>query len=261
MSEKSRGIIAFAHNTPEVDYISIAHKTLGIASQFLKLPYTLITDDIEDASWTNTRYDIDSEKFVEWRNGGRHHAYNLSPYDETIAIDVDYLVMNDSLLKIFETEWDYLLKRSAISVSGKVLADTMGPHSLPFVWATVFAFRKTAVSNLYFELVDRIKRNYSYYRELFNIDQRNYRNDFSFAIADIIMRGYCVDTDSIPGNMVVADEPIYNLEFIGPSQKLLIVRGENTHIIPRTNLHIMSKRYLMSKEFDKFLEELKRAPA
>ena len=46
------------------------------------------------------------------------------------------------LLKIFELDWDYLLQRHSHTFE-QAYPNSMGPHSLPFVWATVFAFRKT----------------------------------------------------------------------------------------------------------------------
>ena len=99
--EKSRGIVAFARNTESVNYISIANKTLPIASTILNLPYKLITD-VDDMSFVNHRFDVDKKEFVEWRNYGRHLAFELSPYDETIVIDVDYLILDKNLLSISE---------------------------------------------------------------------------------------------------------------------------------------------------------------
>ena len=36
--EKSRGIVGFAFNTEQIDYISIANKTMALASRVLQLP-------------------------------------------------------------------------------------------------------------------------------------------------------------------------------------------------------------------------------
>ena len=88
-SEKSRGIVGFAYNTKEIDYVSIANQTLGLASRVLGLPYTLITDESIQSSFDNQRYSIDTKEFIQWRNAGRFHAYKLSPYDETLVIDVE----------------------------------------------------------------------------------------------------------------------------------------------------------------------------
>lgn len=250
--EKSRGILAFAFNTETTDYVSIANKTLSVASKVLGLPHTLITD-IDDSQLHNTRFDIDLNKFVQWRNFGRHYAYELSPYDETLVIDVDYLILDKNLLKIFDTPWDYLLQRNSHALTVE-WPPTMGEHSLPYVWATIFAFRKTDKAKRYFNLIERIKSNYHYYRDLFNIEERNYRNDYAFAIADIILNGFVVETNSIPGSMLAVDQSINSITL---KENSLIVRDPNkAYIVPKTNLHLMSKSYLQSDNFTQLVQEI-----
>jgi len=251
--EKSRGILAFAYNTAATDYESIAHKTLAVASRQLGLPYTLVTDKEFPCNIHNTRYDIDLEQFVQWRNQGRHAAYELSPYKETLVIDVDYLILDNGLLDIFSLPWDYLLHRRshALTVDWPT---TMGPHSLPYVWATVFAFRKTEKAQQFFELVGKIQRNYSYYCALFNVQERNYRNDYAFAIADIVLNGYTTDLPSIPGSILAVDQSIQSMEL--QDSTLIIRDNKRAYIAPRTNLHIMSKAYLQSANFAQLTDRL-----
>jgi hypothetical protein len=252
VQEKSKGIVAFAFNTDEIDYVAIANKTLSLASKVLGIPYTLITN-IEQQEFYNERYSEDYNKFVQWRNIGRYHAYELSPYDETLVIDIDYIVQDRELLKVFDTEFDYKLLRRSHALTQEY-SHSMGPQSLPYVWATVFAFRKTERAKQYFRLVERIQHNYGYYRELFNLQERNYRNDYAFAIADIIFNGYQVSTETIPGSMLTIDQPITSIEV---KDNTFIVRDENkAYIVPRTNLHIMSKKYLQSSDFEEFINNV-----
>jgi len=248
-SAKSRGVVAFAANTETTDYVSIAERTLKLASKTLGLPYTLITPESQLEG--NSRYDIDTGEFVQWRNAGRYQAYELSPYDETIVIDADYLVLDDNLLKLFKCEWDYRIMKSAHALTQE-FPTTMGPTSLPYVWATVFAFRRTAHAEMFFKLVKRIQDHYGYYRELFNIEQRNFRNDFAFAMADIILNGYAVSNYGIPGPMLHVDQSINS---ITPLNNMLVIK-DNTraYVVPRTNLHVMSKQYLQSEQFKEFID-------
>lgn len=254
--EKSRGILAFAYNVDTIDYVSIACNTLKVASKKLGLPYTLVTDQEFKNNLYTMRYDIDSGEFIKWRNVGRHHAYALSPYDETLVIDVDYLVLDNNLNKIFNVDWDYILARNSQALTTTWPA-TMGHNSLPYVWATVFAFRKTKRAKMFFDLVERIQKNYSYYRALFNIDNRNFRNDFAFAIADIILNGYTLDKTSIPGDIIALDQSILSIDF--DKNKIIVKDKNKSYVLPATNLHIMSKAYLQSENFktlvDKILNE------
>jgi hypothetical protein len=249
---KSRGIVAFAVNTSTTDYVGIANKTLKLAGQILNLPYTIITEDsVCEYIRPSTRHDRDLGKFVEWKNMGRNSAYHASPYDETLVIDVDYVVQDDSLLKIFDVPWDYLLMRDARSLTNEDVPTLMGAHSLPYVWATVFAFRKTSRAKMFFDLVTRIQDNYHYYRELFNVESRTYRNDYAFAMADVIMSGFALNTHSIPGPMLNVLQPIDSIEVKG--NQLVIKDPNGAYVIPRMNMHIMSKQYLQSNNFDKFV--------
>lgn len=252
-SEKSRGILAFAYNVETIDYVSIAQSTLKLASKNLNLPYTLITDKQFKNESQNSRLDIDTGNFIQWRNVGRHHAYDLTPYDETLVIDVDYLVLNNDINKIFDTEWDYLLQRNSFALTTE-FPRSMGETSLPYIWATVFAFRKTAKSKMYFDMIGRIQRNYHYYRLLFNIQERIFRNDFAFAIADIILNGYSIENASIPENMLTVDQIIDSIEIL--NKNLIIKDSTKSYVVPRSNLHVMSKAYLQSNNFKKLINRL-----
>jgi hypothetical protein len=248
--EKSRGILAFASNTTDTDYIGIAQKTLNLASKTLGLPTTLITSS--ENTMSNIRYDIDKDQFVEWKNFNRYSAYELSPYNETLVIDVDYLVFDKKILDIFDLSWDYILQRKSISLFN-TMQSTMGPTSLPFIWATVFAFRKTKKSKKFFNLVQRIQENYSYYQLLFNIRERNFRNDYAFAIADIILNGYNLSQNGIPGNMLTVENKIKSIK---KQNNGFIIKDEyKSYVIPLMNIHVLGKEYLQSDNFDELLNE------
>ena len=250
-SEKSRGIIAFANNNGTIDYISIAKNSLKLAEKTLGLPTTLIS--LDDLNYNNTRYDIDTNQFIEWKNFDRCLAYQLSPYDETIVIDADYLIIDNNLNKIFDCPWDYLLQRENLSLT-TTYPTKMGTTSLPYVWATVFAFRKTEKSKLFFDLVSRIQNNYTYYKLLFNVDQRNFRNDYAFAMADVILNGYKVSSHGIPGTMITVDQVIQSIT--KKDNKLIIKDKIKSYVFPLTNLHVMSKAYLQSDNFLELINDL-----
>ena len=205
--EKSRGVVVFAVNTDTVDYVRIADQTSRLIQHHLNLPVTLITDaqaQPEFAYDSIVTIDAQGDNWrtggVQWRNFGRHLAYELTPYRETILLDTDYLVLDDSLLNLFETDFDYKLMHHNVDEAGPSY-ETMGPTSLPFIWATVILFRKTAKSKMLFDLVGRIQRNYNYYRLLYNIREGNYRNDYALSIALGLVSGHTLKVDSIPWAM------------------------------------------------------------
>jgi hypothetical protein len=262
-SEKSKGILVFAHNT-HVDYVRIADQTSRLASRFLGLPVSLITDADATPGFTydrvirtsntgeNTRT-IDGES-KPWRNHDRYMAYELTPYAETLLLDTDYLILDQNLLKLFETTGDYRLMHHSITPSG-IMPESMGETSLPFVWATVMMFRKSHRSQILFSLWGRIQRNYEYYRALFNIRERNYRNDYALAMANIIINGYDVnESQGIPWNMMTIEQPVERM-LIG-NNSLRIYHDNHAIVTPYQNIHVMDKTYLQSTDFEKIVETI-----
>lgn len=262
-SEKSKGVVVFAFNTSHVDYVALADETSKLTSSRLNLPITLITDPDSSPKFAydkiirvqsksgNTRTDQGVEK--EWRNFGRYMAYDLSPYDTTILLDSDYLVLDRSLLKLLEQDFDYRLMHNSHNYKEQLYQD-MGANSLPFVWATVVLFRKSELSKQYFDLIGRIQHNYAYYKTLFN-GNGTYRNDYAFAMANIILNGYSLEQHkSIPWSMLTVEQPVEDIEV---RNDFLVVRHKDrAEVVSRQNIHVMDKDFLMSDKFKEFVSNV-----
>ena len=264
-SAKSRGVVVFAFNTSSTDYVKIADRTSRLISQYLQLPITLITDvdstpvfeydqvirvDSSGSTFRNTT----DYRLQQWRNFDRYLAYELSPYYETILIDTDYLVLDDSLIKLFATEFDYKLMHHSENIY-ELLPEEMGATGLPFVWATVVLFRKTERTRLFFNLIGRIQRNYNYYSLLYNIREGNYRNDYAFAIANNILNGYSLNEDqSIPWQMLTIEKPIERITVT--NSQIRIYHANLGIVLPRQNIHVMDKEYLLSNNFEQAVEAI-----
>jgi hypothetical protein len=107
---------------------------------------------------------------------------------------------------------------------------------------------------MYFVLIGRIQRNYAYYCALFNVDSRNYRNDYAFAMADIVLNGYTVNKKSIPGSILAVDQTIQSMTV--KDRHIAVKDKTKSYILPRTNLHVMSKLYLQSDNFKILVDQL-----
>ena len=247
-SVKSKGVVLFATNTDTVDYLAIARRAERLINHYLGLPVTII----EGSKNPNRRYSVDSGRFEQWNNTGRSKAYELSPYDQTILLDSDYLIFDDNLLKILESNVDYKIARHNRFID-HTDHDTMGKHSLPFLWATIVVFDRTPKSQMLFDLVARIERNYPYYCRLYNVRNTNYRNDYAFTIADNILNGYCQDIENyLPWSMISVANPIDSLEL--RDQKLLLKVKDQAHVLPKQSLHILSKAFLLSDACEQLIE-------
>jgi hypothetical protein len=262
-NEKSKGVVVFAFNT-DVDYVAIADQTSKLIQHNLGLPITLITDHdaLPEFDYDNViRVDQQGATYrtedvnVQWRNFGRYLAYELSPYHETILLDTDYLVLDDSLKKLFETKWDYKLMHHNSDETGNSY-EMMGNTSLPFIWATVVLFRKSEKTKLFFELVGKIQRNYKYYRLLYNIRDGNYRNDYAFAIANIILSGYDInESQGIPWKMFTLTRKIDKLIDDDKNVRAYF-KTENPLLLPQQSIHVMDKQYLQTEQFKEFVRTI-----
>jgi hypothetical protein len=248
VSEKSKGVLIFANNTGYIDYTTIAQRAEILVEHYLKLPVTIVTGQ----DLINHRYNIDSGKFEAWHNGGRYLAHELSPYDQTILIDGDYFVFDDNLLKILDVVSDYQITKTNNYVCSQH-SNQMGQYSLDTLWATVMVFNKTPKTKMLFDLVGVIERNYQYYRDLYNIEARNFRNDYAFTIADNIINGYSSDSKNyLPWPIVSVPSTIDSLELRG--SKFYLKTAGQAFVLPKQSIHLMSKAWILSDECQRLIE-------
>lgn len=190
----SRGAIIYCFDVNGTNYHRITNFAISLIKKYLKLPVTVITNKetvgriqghndqivIENSAGNNRFY---KDRTVPWYNLERTMAYELSPYDETILLDSDYLVYTDNLLELINTKYDFLLHDRAYDLTGRTDFRYADMSMIPIVWATVIVFKKTELARKIFEMAQYIQRNYRYFCDLYRLDFRNYRNDYAFAMA------------------------------------------------------------------------------
>jgi hypothetical protein len=190
-------------------------------------------------------------KQLEFKNDLRTQAYELSPYDETILLDSDYIIANDVLTHCFEQDSNFLIYKDASDLTG--FRDNteflkISETSVDFYWATVVFFRKTKDNKVFFDLTKHIQENWQHYNSIFQINKPTFRNDWVFSIAIHIMNGY-QDGDfanKLPGKKYyTADRDILwkleddNFLFLVEKEQHL---GEYTPLrIKGSSVHVMNK--------------------
>lgn len=211
----SRGVLLFASNNSMIDYVKQAHWLALRISKYLNLPTSIVTDvDIQkeypqyieafdkiinvnslQATFTNKRYYDGSlhKRMLPFNNGNRANAYDLTPYNETLVMDTDFVISNDVLNNCFVQNKDFLIYKDAVHIGtlGKPFEfERISDTGIDFYWATVFFFRKNAINKIFFDLLNHIKENYYHYRSVYQFTTSVYRNDIAFSIAIHIMNGY-----------------------------------------------------------------------
>jgi len=269
----SRGVLLFASNNSSVNYVKQANFLAKRISKYMNLPTTLVTDvDVANKfpdyvvnfdeiinvkslklQFANKRYHDGSisNKVLPFNNGNRAAAYELSPYDETLVMDTDFVISNDILNNCFAQQKDLLLYKKAVHLGEytetsefKHISDT----SVDFYWATVFFFRKTPINKVFFDLINHIQENYLHYRSVYQFKSNVYRNDFAFSIAIHMMNGYQNGefAAELPGTHYYAidKDVLYSLEddkFVVLVEKTDRFGEYTLNKLKGSNLHVMNK--------------------
>ena len=207
------GALIFAFNNEKTDYVKMATWCAERVRRFLNIPVAIVTDATDSGlhqrfehvirvapETGGTRYFEDYADTVSWHNAGRTDAYSLSPFDQTLVLDSDYVVCGDQLRQVLNAPQDFLAHRNALNIArpDELFLDTFGAHKFPMWWATVMMFRKSNTAQYIFDSMDMIKNNWQHYRDLYGIPEKNYRNDYALSIALGIVSGHTLKVDSIP---------------------------------------------------------------
>ena len=209
----SKGILLFAFNTDKVDYFRMAVHTARRAKYFLDLPVSVITDESTDIEKYNFTFDnviikpadkSNTKDLDIWINKGRYQANDLTPYDETLLIDTDYLINSNTLLKVFDLYDDFMChNNTSYLMIPNAEQEKLNTNSFNTLWATVIAFKKTQKTKMIFECMRMVQENYEHYLNLYNLLGLSFRNDYALTIAHRIVNGQTEDTrDYIPWNLV-----------------------------------------------------------
>ena len=289
----SQGIVFFAHNNTEIDYGSIALANALMIKHHMGIDsITLITDEgtmrhlkaqhdhhlvhstfehikiiarrrVENNKrYRDTRHTVN---LLQFYNINRSTVFSLSPYDETLVIDVDYLICNDTLNQIWGHKEDLMINRKSqdlLSGRHNQEFDRVDDFGIDFYWATVFFFRKTPETEIFFNLLEAIKENYPYFKTLYGITTYNFRNDHAFSIAVHMFNGFAKSrlVKNLPVDFLqhtLDYDELYDINSKGSLSFLLEKTSEPGKFIPaRTdgvNVHVMNK-YSIVRQSKKIVE-------
>lgn len=258
----SKGVLLFAFNNGKVDYYEMAIATAKRINRFLKLPVSVVTDQSTDLTKYDYQFDnvilqdADKSNTKErevWINKGRFMAYDLSPYDETLLLDTDYLINSDTLLKPFELYDDFMChKNTSYLMMQEREQEEISQYSFNTLWATVIYFKKTDRVKQIFECLRMVQENYSHYASLYNFVGGMYRNDYGLTIALWIVNGHTENpNDYIPWNLVHLDKEVTAYRDDETKYTLvrqITVRGRTKTeyiVIKDTDFHMLDKQNFM----------------
>ena len=249
------GVLLYCFDTPEVAYHKFAEKCVELINKNLKLEITIVTNIetfkkfkplgminyklIENRIGNKRAY---RGKNISWNNLERSLAYEHSPYDTTILMDVDYFCFTDNLLTYTNTEYNFLVHNKVYDLTGTDIILGKNESTLPLVWATVTIFRKSEFAKQVFDLIKHIQQYYDHYRNLYRIKFRNYRNDYAFAIALHQLNGMNAYKNFIPTPMAMLAHEVDVLDMSDTG--IVFKYGKKIGAINNQDVHIMDKEFV-----------------
>lgn len=258
----NKGALVFAYNNSDIDYVSLAAWNTDNIHRHLDLPVALVTDRPpqssifdkviihENLSEPYQRWFDDFEKCVVWNNARRCLAWDLSPWDQTLLLDADYVVASNVLQPLINHVHGFVCHRSAIDAArctAPVILPTFGRHQMPQWWATVAVFDRSQFSRSVFSVWQMIEDNWPHYCSLYGINERMFRNDYALSIALTTMSGHVIPSKAIPWNLVSVmpsdsiaqiNQDRYRVNFQDANKRAKCIELRNT------DFHAMGKRSL-----------------
>lgn len=279
MTDPSRGFLIHAYNNLEIDYGTMALCASLLIKKNLKNNNVCLVTTNDTISWLNTTHgeevidkafdiikvieinrNVNSRTYFDTKynskiqpyyNSNRIDTFKLSPYDETILLDADYLVLDKSLDCVWDNHEDILVNKSVRDLNHKTniggFDDRFNEMSIPLYWATVVYFKKTPIVESIFDLMSFIKDNYFYYQQLYNFAPSGYfRNDYALSIALHMISGQLENelVKNLPvSDLLVATENDDMINFSDGAAFFVSELQDNSHSLYKaiTNVHVMNK--------------------
>jgi len=266
----SKGVLCFANNNGEINYVKQAVLLANQISKHLDLPTTVVTSTPDainsnyrkvfdnvitindlDNNFKRYRNGQESHKTLHFKNFGRSNSYKLTPYEETLVLDTDIIICNNTLKYAFDTSHEFQIYKECTDLAPwrkHKEFDYINDKGIPFYWASIFYFKNTPEVKTFFTILNYVVDNWEHYQYVYDLGSRNFRNDHAFSIAIHIMNGF-KDLDwakTLPGKLYYSlDRDI--LSKMQNEQLTFLLEKENIHgeytlaSTNNMNVHVMNK--------------------
>jgi hypothetical protein len=196
----TQGFLLFAHDNEQISYGLFAVWQARRISKWLNKPTSLVADQntIDSLGLLINMFDkvilsdaLSSQKKnyngqqLSFNNIDRCMAWELTPYDETVVIDTDIVIQSNRLNLVWNNAEDMLVCKNSNDVFGRKFVgfNHISNYGIKFFWATEFYFKKNNNSKVFFDMCNRIKKNYNWYAHVYDITTKYIRNDHVWSIA------------------------------------------------------------------------------
>lgn len=250
------GVLLFAFNNEIIDYVKLASYAAHLIRKHLQYPVTLITDVppskpnhfdsvllFDQAFPSNLRDYPGFTRKADFKNYARVYADLLTPYNRTLVLDVDYLVLTDALQVPMESKEPFLAPSRISDFSGAKITDALArisENGLETYWATAMVFSRGQYATETFNVMRHVSQHWQYFSRLYRLTSPQYRNDFALTIAFDHMRG-------MSGHVHYPEMDTYNFalaeEVTVQGDHALVQHEGHTYTLSR-DIHVANKAEL-----------------
>tara|TARA_R100001163_G_C5065740_1_gene203762 strand:+ start:174 stop:932 length:759 start_codon:yes stop_codon:yes gene_type:complete len=244
------GALLYAFDS-DIRYTQIATECAIRLKKFLNIPVSIVTDKelnnsvfdqeivVDKPGTKNFKYWQDTDQTSAWYNAGRSGAFEVTPYDRTLLVDIDYMVNSGVLKSLLDSHQSFFAHKTIMPVTKQVKTETFGQHKTTMWWATVVIFDRSEFTQDVFAIWKMVESNYQHYANVFQFDARKFRNDYALSIALLVANGNTIPEHcEIPWPLVNVDPDI---AVDVAEQKWTI---DNKFYTINQDLHVMGKSYL-----------------
>lgn len=286
----SRGFLIYALNNEEIDYGQMALVCAAMIKNHLKINRVCLATDQSTLNWVKSNYgelfermiddvvllhsstndqkkafkdSASTTKILSWKNQSRASAYELSPYDETVVLDSDFLVQDPSFDLVWGNDESVMINKDIALVSHTEPAWTekrLDKSGLEMYWATAIYFKKDDVSKTLFNLVEHIRERYDFYQYAYEFPGRLFRNDYAFSIAIHMLNGFLQNGEikPLPFTRILSSFDTDELVDVGPNSLTFLTSSRekpNDYTLTKVegvSVHVMNK-YSIGRMADKLI--------
>ena len=257
------GALLFAYNNEKINYVQMAAWTASNIRRHLNIPVCVVTDTRSIGNYTDdfdmiiyTQNDRTNSRYfgdvgnVTWHNTNRTDAYHLSPWDQTLVLDVDYIVASNQLKTLLKINLDFVAPNKAFDVVGLndfTGLNYFGLYNMPMLWATVMIFRRSKTAQMIFDTMQMVRDNWDHYRALYHNSVASYRNDHALTVAVNVVNGNNLSGPAMPWSLasltpdhklMQLDQDSYRVDYIDPLGKPQWIKlsGQDFHAMGKQQL-------------------------
>jgi len=204
----SQGFLIFAQNNSTDDYAKQAYLCALSGTYSGNKNFTLVTDKQVPQEYYLVFDRVivleeDKAKDSEWKIENRYKAFDLSPYDETIVLDSDVIVLEKIDWNLFK-EYEIYFTQNPVTYKGKAVTTeyyrkAFVQNMLPNIYVGMYYFKKCKKAAQFFALLEVVLGDWQDFYDIYcsNYKPQHVSIDVCAAIVCDMMELYDIRTEDV----------------------------------------------------------------